>query len=148
MFCSSLEPMWDLTLHTVGSPASSLTHCLVSSLALVPLFNRCGISRSTPLSGPNVLAGTCSSLQSMWDLTIHPFGSPASSLAHHPMSDSDTIPKPTANKYCPLWAFPFELLLKVLKTHMLERGFYTLIKNVSFPSPTDVGSYGPFSLKQ
>ena len=29
-------------------------------------------------------------LQPMWDLTIHPLRSPASSLAHHLVSDSDT----------------------------------------------------------
>ena len=30
---------------------------------------------------------------------------------------------------------------KVFKTRLLERGFHTLIKNVSFSSPTDVGSH-------
>ena len=32
-----------------------------------------------------------SSLQPMWDLTIHPLGSPASLLAHYPVFDSDNI---------------------------------------------------------
>ena len=35
---------------------------------------------------------------------------------------------------------PFGLPFKVFKTHMLGRGFYTLIRNVSFSSSTDVGS--------
>ena len=35
----------------------------------------------------------------------------------------------------------FELPLKVFKTHLLGRGFHTFIKNVSFSSPTDVGSH-------
>ena len=35
------------------------------------------------------------------------------------------------------------LSLKVFKTCLLGRGFHTLIKNVSFSSPTDVGSHNP-----
>ena len=35
--------------------------------------------------------------------------------------------------------FPFELPLKVFKTCLLGRGFYTLIKNASFSSPTNIG---------
>ena len=42
-----------------------------------------------------------------------------------------------------LSAFPFGLPLKVFKTCLLGRGFHTLIKNASFPSPTDVGSHNP-----
>ena len=49
--------------------------------------------------------------------------------------------RPTASRYFPLWAFPFRLPLKVFKTRLLERGFHTLLKNVSFSSPTDVGSH-------
>ena len=41
----------------------------------------------------------------------------------------------------PLGAFPFGLLLKVYKTHLLGRGFHTLIKGVSFSSPSKVGSH-------
>ena len=52
-------------------------------------------------------------------------------------------PEPTASRYCPLLAFPFELPLKVFKTRLLGRGFHTLIKNVLFPSSTDVGSHNP-----
>ena len=33
------------------------------------------------------------------------------------------------------------LLLKIFKTRLLEKSFHTLIKNVSFSSPTDVGSH-------
>ena len=39
-----------------------------------------------------------------------------------------------------LWALLFGLFLKVYKTHLLRRGFHTLIKSVSFSSPTDVRS--------
>ena len=35
----------------------------------------------------------------------------------------------------------FGLSLKVFKTRMLGRGFHSLIKNVSFPSPINVGSH-------
>ena len=49
--------------------------------------------------------------------------------------------KPTASRYCPLWTFTFGLPFKVLKTHRLGRSFFTLIRNASFSSPTDVGSH-------
>ena len=39
--------------------------------------------------------------------------------------------------------FPFQAPLKVFKTRLLGRGFHTLIKNDSFPSPTDMGSHNP-----
>ena len=46
----------------------------------------------------------------------------------------DLIPllqtKPTTSRYYSLWTFTSELPLK--KTHLLGRGFHTLIKNVSF----------------
>ena len=40
-------------------------------------------------------------------------------------------------------SFPFGLALKIFKTRLLGRGFHTLIKSVSFSSPTDVGSHNP-----
>ena len=49
---------------------------------------------------------------------------------------SHNPPRPSASRYCPLWALSFELPLKVLKTHLLGRGFHTLIKGVPFSSPT------------
>ena len=52
---------------------------------------------------------------------------------------SGTVP----SRYCPFLTFPFEFFLKVFKTCLLGRGFHTLIKNVSFSSPTDVGSHNP-----
>ena len=48
-----------------------------------------------------------------------------------------------ASRYCLIWVFPFGLPLKVFKMRLLGRGFHTLIKNVSFSSPTDVGSHNP-----
>ena len=53
------------------------------------------------------------------------------------------ISKPIAIIYCDLWTFCFKLILKIFKTCMYGRGFHTLIKGVSFSSPTDVGSYNP-----
>ena len=40
-------------------------------------------------------------------------------------------------------SFPSGFLLDVFKTCLLGRGFHTLIKNVSFSSPTDMGSHNP-----
>ena len=94
----------------------------MSSLALVSLSNRCGISQSIPFWGP------------------------ASLLAHRPMSSSDTICNspslPLA--YIVYLGFPFRASSQGFKTYPLGRGFYTLIKNVLFPSsPIDVGSHNP-----
>ena len=47
----------------------------------------------------------------------------------------------TASKYCLVWVFLFGLPFKVFKTRKLRRGFHTLIKSVSFSSPTDVRSH-------
>ena len=110
-------------------------------------------------SGPYVLADIHSLFQSMWDPPIHPLRSPASLLAHclvstlllssasllvhRPMSGSDTI----CNSPSPPLADidHFGLSLKVFKTLLLGRGFHTLIKNVSFSSPTDVESHNIFA---
>ena len=45
-------------------------------------------------------------------------------------------------KYCRFHLLCITVNLTVLK-RMLERGFYILIRNVSFPPPTDVGSNNP-----
>ena len=50
---------------------------------------------------------------------------------------------PFVTTQCSLWAFPFGFPLKVFKMHLLGRGFHTLIKNVSFSSPTNMGSHIP-----
>ena len=78
----------------------------------------------------------CSPLQSMWDLTIHPFMGQMSSLAHHLVSGSDTICNSLNPLDIVLFVFPFGLLLKVFKTRKLARDFHTLIRNILFPSPT------------
>ena len=88
----------------------------------------------------------CSPLQPMWDLTIHPPWGPASSLAHHPVSSSNTTCNSSITplgRYCPLWAFPSRASPQGFKTCLLGRGFHTLIRNVLFPSLTDVGSHNP-----
>ena len=61
--------MWDLTLHPLWSPVSSLT--------LVPFSNRCGTSYSKPPSGPAFLLAH--------RLVSTSLGVSASSLAHRPM---------------------------------------------------------------
>ena len=93
----------------------------------------------------------------MWDLTIHPHRGPASSLAlrlvsislwcsasllaHCPIFGSDTICNSSSSWLSNIVLFG--LSLNVFKTHLLRRGFHTLIKNVSFSSPTDVESHNP-----
>ena len=48
------------------------------------------------------------------------------------------------------WTFLFGFPIKILKTCLLGRGFHTLVKSVSFSSPTDVRSYNslPFKAKR
>ena len=111
-------------------------------------------SHNPLLFGASILAGTRSFLQLMWDPQSTPFGT------QHPYWHNALCPtpfgaqpprwhitrclaQPTTSKYCPLWAFPFGLPLKVFKTCLPERGFHTLIKNVLLSSPTDVGSHNP-----
>ena len=57
-------------------------------------------SHNPPLSKPNILSRIRSSLQSMWDLTIHSLSGPnvlvgtppgVHPLVHRPVSDSDII---------------------------------------------------------
>ena len=111
-------------------------------------------SHNPPFFGPSVLAGTRSLLQSMWNPQSTPFRGPASLLAHHlvstllwssssslahsPMSSSDTI----CNSPSPPLAdiVPFGLPLKVFKMRLLGRVFHALIKGVLF-SPTDMRSH-------
>ena len=84
--------------------------------------------------GPTSLLADC--------LVSTPFGA-TSSLALCPVSGSYTIcnsPSPP-HIYCPLWAFSFELPLKVSKTRLLGGGFHTLIKNVLFSFPTELASH-------
>ena len=77
---------------------------------------------------------------------IHPLQSLVSSLAHRPVSGSDTI---CNNPSPPLANIVFfRLSLKAFKTCMLGRSFHTLIKNTSFPSQTDVGSHMSTSKSQ
>ena len=115
--------MWDLTIHPPsGFNALADTHSLLQSI-WDPLFH--------PPSGPSVLAGTPSHVHPLWDST--------SSLAHRSMSDFDTICNDPSPPLADLVLFG--LPLKVFKTCLLGRGFHTLIKNVSFSSPTDVRSH-------
>ena len=64
-------------------------------------------------------------------------------LAHCIMPGSYTIckrPRPTASRYCRLWLVTYCRQSYGFKMGLLGRGFHTLIKSVSFFSPTDVGS--------
>ena len=120
MFRSPPQMMWDLTIHPLWGPAFLLAHRLVS----------------TPIWGPASLLAH--------RLVSTPFWGSASSLARRLVSGSDTIRSPsssTASRYYPFWAFPLGFSFKVFKMRLLGRGFHTLIKNVSFSSPTDVGSH-------
>ena len=65
---------------------------------------------------------------------------PECSLAHHLVSDSDSIRNSSSPDN------PFGAFSRGFKTHMLGRGFHTLVRYVSFPSPTDVGSHNPLPL--
>ena len=115
----------------------------MSSATLVTFSNQCETPQSTLPSGPRMLAHRLMSTSLQ--------GS-ASSLAHHPMSSSDTICNklnPTTSRYCPPCAFPSRLpknkfalsLPDFQKTSLLGRSFHTLIKNVSFSFPTDLRSH-------
>ena len=94
-----------------------------------------------PSSGPNILACTRSPLQSMSFPSLVDVGV-TSLLAHYPVSGFNTI----CNSSSPSLAniVLFRLSLKIFKMCLLERGFCTLIKNVLFYSPTDVGYYNPY----
>ena len=67
--------MWDLTIHSLQG--------LASSLALVPFSNRCGTLDPPPFRGPMSLQAYHLVSTSLWGL--------ASSLAHCPVSSSNTI---------------------------------------------------------
>ena len=101
----------------------------------VLLPNRCGTSQSTPLRGPTSLMAHC--------LASTPFWSSASSLAHCPVSVSNTICNGASSPLADIVFFGLSLSgspLKIFKTRLSRRGFYSLIKNVLF-SPTDMGSH-------
>ena len=57
------------------------------------------------------------------------------------MSGSDTICNSLSSPLADIVLFGVSL--KVFKPHRLGRGFHTLIKNISFSSPTDVGFHNP-----
>ena len=122
MFRYLPQLMWDLTIHLLRGPASSL--------ALVPFSNRCGTPQSTPTWDPTSLLAH--------RLVSTPLRGSASLLTHRPVSK---YLKLTPSRCCPLWAFPFGLPLKVFKTHLVGRGFHTPIKHVLFFSPIDVESH-------
>ena len=110
-----------------------------SLLALVPFSNRCGTPQFTlfgaqrpfwhTASYPPPLGAQPSRWHIAWCLVLIPF----------------ITAQTAANRYCSIWTFPYGFSLKVFKTHLLGRDFHTLIKNVSFSSPTDVRSH-PLSL--
>ena len=54
--------------------------------------------------------------------------------------------KPIVNRYYLLWLVMYRRQPHDFKTYQLGRGFHTLVRNVSFPSPTDVGSHNPSHL--
>ena len=94
--------MWDLTIHPSSGP--------VSSLALVPFSNRCGIPPNPPPARPGV--GTSPLMSNSLQVS-------ASSLTHRPMFGTAT-----ASRYCPLWAFPSKFFKRV--SHPYKRCFVLL----------------------
>ena len=78
-------------------------------------------SHKPPTLGPNVLAGTL------------------------PVSGSDTIYNSSSPPLVDIVLFG--LSPRGFKTRLLRRGFHTLIRNVSFPSPTNVGYHNPPPLR-
>ena len=128
MFHSPPQLMWDLTIH--------------------------------PPSEPNVLASTRSLLQSMSDPPFHLLQGPVSLLAHplmstplrglvsllahRPVFGSDTICHSQSPPLADIFLFWLSLSnfpSRFFKTCLLGRSFHTLIKNVSFSSPTEVRSH-------
>ena len=113
-----------------------------------------------PPSGPSVLAGTFSFLQSMWDrpqihpplepsvLTgtsprVYPLWGTTRRLAHRPVSGSDTICNGSIHPYQILSSlgFPFRASPQGFKARLLGEGFHTLINGDLFSSPTNVGHH-------
>ena len=153
MFHSPLQPMWDLIIHPLRGPTSSLAHRPVSGSYTIcnrpnpPLtyivrfgprphsFKTCLLGRSFHTLIKNALFSSPTNVGSH---NPPPLG-PASSLEHRPMSGSETI----CNRLSPPLAnnLRFGPQPHGFKTHLLGRGFHTLIKNVSFSSPTNVGSH-------
>ena len=99
-----------------------------SSLALIPFSNRYGTPQST-LFGASVLVSTLP--------RVHPLQGSTSSLIHRPVSGSDIIYNSPGPPLADISLFG--LFLSDLR--LLGRGLHTLIKNISFSSPTDVRSH-------
>ena len=117
--------MWNLTIYSLGGQHPRMTHRPVFGSDTI-----CNHPSPLPLD-------LCSSLQSMWDLTIHPPWGSVFSLAHRPMFGSDTIcNSPSALAH-------YVLKLHGFETRLLGKGFHTLVRNDSFPSPIDVISHNP-----
>ena len=68
------------------------------------------------------------SQESMWDLTIYPLGSRASSWAHRPVTRSNTICNSPNSLLVDTVRFGSLHFIQFLKS-LLGRGFHTLIKN-------------------
>ena len=165
MFRSLRQPMWDLTIHPLPGPAFSLRHRLVSgsdticnhpspSLADIVRFDSLRIAISLTIfktrmlgRGFHILIRNVS-FPSPIDVGSHnppPWG-PMSLLRHRSVTGSDTIgysPDPPLVDIVRFAPLRITINLTVLKTHLLGRGFHILIRNVSFPSPIDVGSHNP-----
>ena len=91
-----------------------------------------------PPLGPSVLTGT--------PPCVYPLRGTARRLAHCPVSGSDTIcndPDPPLADIVllglSLSGFPFRASPQSFKTRLLGQGFHTLINDVLFSSPTNMG---------
>ena len=115
-----------------------------------------------PPSGPKVFASTRSFLPSMWEPhQIHPLWGPtsllshhlvstplweiASSLAHSPVSSSDTLCNNSGPLLADIVLFGLSFLSSPQGFKMRGEGFHTLIKGVLFSSNFTIHPWGPAS---
>ena len=113
----SFPTEWDLTIHPVREPASSLT--------LISFSNRCGTHQIYPPSRLNILTGTSTH--------VHPLRGSASLLAHRPVSGSNVICYNSSPPLADMVLFGFFLSgfsFKDFKTRVLGKSFHTLIIRV------------------
>ena len=129
MFCSSLQAMWGSQSTSLGPSVRSPSPTDVGSHNSPPL------GASVPTSVPP--------LYPTWDLTIHLHWGSTSSLTYRLVSSSDiifNIPSPPLVDIICLDPIRIVIASNFIAC-LLEIGFHTLVRNVSFLSPTDVRSH-------
>ena len=122
----------------MSGPVFSLAHCSMFDFDII--YNRLSsllvnIVSYTPLR--IVVSLTILIKCFIWDLTFYSSWEPN-------ISSFDTICNSSSPPLVDIIHFSLLRIvinLTVLKTRLLRRSFHTLIRNVSFPSPTDVRSH-------